>query len=134
MEGSIYTTGLIASGNARQENAAFGLPKAMVVVDTSTIPARIVSCYNGFLGASTPQTCLYTVAEPLGSSVGVYSLDLGFPLAGRFVSVTVQSVDTPFHKYGASYNTIGQNLQVFIYVTNTSNNDTSAEPFSVIVY
>jgi hypothetical protein len=79
------TTGIAvyAEGNAAQAQDKRGFVKAMVYVDSS---AAIIRCYNGVTGSSTGG-CGFTVTQPLS---GVYRINFGFPVSGRFVSVTAE--------------------------------------------
>ena len=135
MSGDIGAGGnLSVAGNAKQNTAAFGLPKAIILVQEngSALPATIRSCYNGSTGASTPETCGFTLTEPLGNGIGAYRIDFGFSPSTRFASVTPFADSTLFN-FAASARNNGQFLEVFTYRTN-SGNDTVRCSFTVIVY
>jgi hypothetical protein len=105
---------------------------AYVTDNAVTPPAAITRCYNGVSGVSTG-TCGFTVTEPLGFGVGVYRLNFGFSVAGRFAVVTAISDRIPLRNVGATVRFNGGDLEVFTFVTNDPN-DTSANDFMVIVY
>lgn len=119
-------------GNATQNNASFGIPKAMLYGQYSLGSTRIGSCYNGFTGASAPDACGFILTEPLGNGVGVYRIDFGFPARGRFVSVTPIHLSPTFN-WAASIRFVGDFLEIFTYTTSNSSN-TTATDFTVVIY
>ncbi len=142
MSGAINALGNIGAagnlgivGNATQNTPSFGLPKAMIQASYSSPSTSVSKCYNGFSGASTPETCGFTLTEPLGQLIGVYRIDFGFPIRDRFFSVTpISGPFFNFFNYVASVRIESENvLQVFMYRT-TSGPDTAPCNFSLIVF
>jgi hypothetical protein len=131
---ALGTTGTLAVlGNTVQTNPAYGLPKAMLYVDSLSNPAQIRRCYNGVTGSSAGN-CGFTVSEALGHGVGVYHINLGFPVTDRFISLAVQNAGSPLFNVGANFRFNAGNLEVFTFVTNNDDNNTVGRDFMVIVY
>lgn len=125
---------LSVGGNAQQSAASFGLPKAIAYVSQTTSGSpTIPRCYNGLTGASTSATCGFTVTEPLGPSTGVFRINFGFSVDGRFAFVTPLSESTPLRNIGANVRFNSGNLEVFTFETNNLKS-TQPNDFMVVVY
>ncbi len=79
---------LMVGGNVSQSSSGFGIPKAIVFVNSNGTIGR---CYNGMTG-STTGGCGFSVTHPASSS---YVMNLGFDLSARFYSLTSSSVALP---------------------------------------
>lgn len=131
---NLGSSGLLqVQGNTIQGQASFGLPKAMLHMNTLPNPMQVIRCYNGTTGVSTGN-CGFTVIEALGHGVGVYHINFGFPVNDRFVALAVDNAGAPLFNTGINYRFNSGNLEVFTFVTNNSNNDTVGRNFMVIVY
>ncbi len=75
-----------AFGDAQQSPANGGWVKAMILVNPPQIPP-IIGCFNSTASGSTISTppCGFSVTI---NSTGVYTIDFGFTIYGRFFSVT----------------------------------------------
>ena len=73
-------------GNATQDLGGFGLPKAMLYIQSNgTNSAQIVRCYNGVSGATT-NGCGFSVT--FNSSNKTYAINMGFSVDNRFIVIT----------------------------------------------
>lgn len=83
---------LDVAGNAVQDLSSNGLVKAMALVSVvpngpSTYTATIVRCYNSVLNSSTGNCGFTVLAPPTPPSLRI-SVDFGFTVNDRFVSLT----------------------------------------------
>lgn len=138
MQGSINANGNLGTGadlgvvgNATQNTPSFGLPKAMVYIGVDAQSNGFIrNCYNGFTGSVSPP-CGYTLTNPVGG-VGVYRIDFGFPIDGRFINAT-PFFDTPAFDYGVSLKYNAQFLEVFVFGIRSSQN-TVAKPVVLTIF
>ncbi len=77
---------LHVAGNTVQDRDKGGMVKAMLSVSSD---GTIERCYNGVIGTST-QNCGFTIAA---GSNGIYTIDLGFRVTDRFLSVTARGIN-----------------------------------------
>lgn len=117
--------GLIAfNGNVANDLGSYGLPKAMAFVLANGTVAR---CYNGITGSSSGN-CGFGVS----GSGGLYAVNFGFSVVGRFFSVITHGSDgtsTAAKITGVETNGL---LSLKTFHTNTGNFVVS--DFFVIVY
>lgn len=124
---------LDVAGNVTQIGSGYGFPKAMIYVRGDT-PAMILRCYNGVTGSSSGN-CGFSVNR---YTIGGYGVNLGFPVASRFVYVTTgnsyivgcDNVGGRFYFPGSSF---PNNINVFTFCT-TDPNDTKDSDFMIIVF
>ncbi len=125
-----YDMQITDTGNIIQPAASNGLVKAMLVLDEFS---NIIRCYNGITNTSSGN-CGFTVTLPLD---GVNHIDFHFPISSRFVSVTAQYIDSVgqgLNNGGANYRfSDATSLDVFTFTSGNSA-DTSARPFTIIIY
>ena len=121
-------------GNAVQPAASLGMAKALIYVSGfSANGAFINRCYNGVTGSSAGN-CGFTLTEPLGR-VGVYRINMGFPVNSRFVVATSEYGGTI-----AGQNTVPQYrffdaTTIEIFLTRiTSPADTTTFDFMLMVF
>lgn len=126
--GDLRTTGnLTVNGNALQSLSANGFVKAMIYVSGT---GSILSCYNGVTGVSTGN-CGFNVQEAPGL-VGVYNIDFGFAVAGRFVSLTAEYGAT--QNKGANFKFVtSTRIDVFTFFADDPS-DTARTNFMLILY
>jgi hypothetical protein len=74
-------------GNFTQNLGGYGLPKAMVYINGD---GTIIRCYNALTNSSSGG-CGFAVTK---TSQGNYSVNLGFDLSTRFISVSLQNAGT----------------------------------------
>ncbi len=87
------------NGNITQPINNNGLVKAMVMSSGD----GILRCYNGITNSSTGN-CGFTLTQPL---IGVTRINFGFPVSGRFVSVSAE------YNGGAGNSNVGANYRFF---------------------
>lgn len=125
---------LSLGGNTIQPVANSGFVKALIRVGAV---ANVVTCYNGVTGVTTAQNCGFTVTQPIGP-VGVYRIDFGFPVNGRFVSVATEygvcEGPTTILNRGVNYRFIGSNLEVFTFAADNAEDTSRPCEFTVIVF
>jgi hypothetical protein len=88
-EGPFDTGGTVTidqNGNTQQQRTAGGMVKALVAYDGF----NIVHCFNSVLSeiAATTPPCGFTATSP---GTGAYTIDFGFQVTDRFLSVTPTS-------------------------------------------
>lgn len=131
-EGDILLTGrLQISGNATQFADANGLVKATLEVNAEGLITR---CYNGITNSSTGN-CGFTVTSPL---FGVKRINFGFPVSGRFVSITCKYGNGSFgpirNNSGANYRFFNNtSIEVFTFLADNAE-DTFSTDFMLILY
>ena len=78
-----------ATGNAQQDRGSGGWVKAMVSVNGSSAPYKILHCYNSTLPGSTATTppCGINLTEV---AYAQYDLDFGFEVDDRFFTVSAE--------------------------------------------
>lgn len=133
--GDLKATGqLVIDGNARQNNTANGLVKAMIEIGRD---GSIQRCYNGANNTNTGN-CGFSVTQPNGP-VGVYRIFFGFAVNQKFVSVTpiygttCNVVPIQCFNAGANYRFINTDLEVFTFDAD-DREDTTQAAFTVIVF
>lgn len=107
---------LKAEGNVVQSYDKGGVAKAMVHV----VGGAIVDCYNGVTGATiTSNSCGMTVVN---LELGVYNVDVGFPVAGRFplVQLDYGGID-PLVSYADLGTTLPDTINVIFLTPDDSN-------------
>jgi hypothetical protein len=127
---------LHVAGNAVQERDKGGMAKAMLYVDGTLVTPSIVRCYNGITGASTGG-CGFTVNR---SSDGIYSVNLGFQVSDRFVSVTARIGQPLFLggaplNFGANFGFTNNNTVLTVFTFYSANSEVTEDGiFTLIVY
>ncbi len=78
-----------ASGNAQQNRTGGGWAKALVSVNGSSAPYKILRCFNSTLPGSTASTppCGFNLIE---AQYAVFNIDFGFEVDDRFWSVSAE--------------------------------------------
>ena len=131
--GDLKTNGVLSiTGNAFQPITANGFVKAMMVYEGATGPAN---CYNGIANLTTGG-CGFVVTTPLGINAGVTRINFGFPVTGRFISVTGQYIDSvnQTNNGGANYRVFdATTVEVFTFASGDSA-DTSRRGFTIIMF
>jgi len=132
LAGNFVSNGsLQISGNARQDIAANGLVKAMIVYDTST---GIKRCFNAVTNSSTGN-CGFIITEPSGLN-GVFRINFGFNVSNRFVSVSGEYCGTCF----LVSNGVGVNYRFFdstsieVFTFSNDSQDTQKRNFTLILF
>ena len=121
-----------SNGNITQPADKDGLVKAMAYVGTD---GGIIECYNSLLtgSAATTAPCGFTTDH---FTAGGYTVDFGFQVSDRFVSVTPQYCGGCFQgnqNTGVNFDFFtATSLHFFTFQTNSS--DTKDRAFMVIVY
>ena len=116
-------------GNVTQAASSNGLVKAMIAVNAS---GEIARCYNGITNSSTGN-CNFVITEPLGG-VGVFRINFGFPVAGRFVAVTPRYQQSAINNRGANYREFDSvSIEVFTFSAGNPT-DTLAGGFTIILF
>jgi hypothetical protein len=91
-------------GNISQPRIGYGLPKAMIKVNSD---GSLLACYNGITGVSTGNCGGMSTSR---LAVGRYRVDVGFPTAGTFVMLTGSSTG-PF-VWASHVNTAGNTFDI----------------------
>ena len=127
-----YDLELTDTGNLTQARDKGGLVKAMIYVNANGTIAR---CYNGITNSSTGN-CGFSISHPF---TGRYSIDFGFQVNDRFVSVTAQqtvqvingvNIGTGYY-FPATPNTV----VVTTFITDVIFDESQANnPFMIIIY
>jgi hypothetical protein len=120
---------LIMDGNVRQSGYSNGLVKAMLEVNEYGL---ILGCYNGATN-STTGNCGFIVTLPL---TGVFRINFGFPVSGRFVAVsTFYTTGLNEDKNGgANYRAFdATSVEVFTFSADNSA-DTAGRHFTLIMF
>jgi hypothetical protein len=86
--GSSY--GFATDSNVQQARTAAGWVKAIAVIQGMNAPYSITSCFNSYLtgAAATTPPCGFNLTEV---QPGVFTIDFGFQVSDRFLSVTGNS-------------------------------------------
>ena len=143
--GDLKTTGsLVIDGNARQLSTSNGIMKAMIYAKpTPNGNPTIVRCYNGITNSSTGN-CGFTI-EQVASLSGVYTIDFGFNITSRIVSITAEYASgcAPLppscgglgYNYGANFRPGGTNNTLGVYTFAAGNStDTTQAAFQIVLY
>ena len=94
-------------GNTTQDLGGYGLPKAMLYIQSNGFnSAQIIRCYNGLSGGTT-NGCGFSVT--FNSSNRTFAINMGFSIDNRFISITPVDV-------GGSE----QNIKRQVYVANNT--------------
>jgi len=126
-----------AEGNATQNRDKGGFVKAMLFVNED---GTINRCYNSFLKGNAAFTgtplastvpCGFSVT-PRSGSTGFYSVNLGFQVDDRFVSITIHTKGSRLNT-GVNFTLGGSFVFVSPYETNVGAQTANA-PFMLIVY
>jgi hypothetical protein len=130
--GDIRTTGALAiTGNAFQPIPANGFVKAMLQVSPQ---GTILHCFNGITNSSIGD-CGFVVTQP-PSLIGVYRINFGFPVSGRFIAVSAE-----YGKFGNSQNNNGganyrsfDNTSIEVFTFDADSADTFYRSFTIILF
>ena len=114
----------LVGGNMVQARTGYGLPKAMLFVESN---GSIIRCYNGVTGASSGN-CGFSVAQ---TQVGSYFIDFGFQVSDRFFLLTGASADR-FAVWHSTCDACSPN-QIVIFVVNNAGTSLNGR-FTVIVF
>ena len=128
--GDLRTTGSLAiTGDASQSITSNGFVKAMIELGGST-----TRCYNGITNSSTGD-CGFVISYPSGAGSGIYRINFGFPISGRFVSVTGRYVGSTGgnNNTGANYRLFdATSMEVFTFAADST--DTVSRPFTLVMF
>jgi hypothetical protein len=131
------STAVHADGNVTQALDKGGFVKAMAYIDPFLPSGQyVVRCYNSSQAGNSSSTfpCGITVTR---SSTGFYTIDFGFNVEGRFISLTAQSTGTfPPTLLGGFITGVGGN-QVsvsFIRTGGSSRDQQEDSRFHILVY
>ena len=144
--GDFRTTGnLSIDGNARQAINSNGFVKAMIYAKPNyNGNPTIVRCYNGITNSSSGN-CGFTV-EAVSSLSGVYTIDFGFNITSRVVSITAEyasgcgGIGSPTcggygYNYGANFRPGGTANTLGVYTFAAGNSaDTTQAAFQIVLY
>jgi hypothetical protein len=121
--------GIAATGNASQSRNKGGWIKAMVFVLANGTIAR---CYNGLTGASTGN-CGFSVTRIFNR---IYSVDFGFQVSDRFVSVTTSTIldSIPAETIAARIQATSNINQINVLTFYANSGDYVVSDFYLIVY
>ena len=110
-----------------------GLVKAMLEVGSDNT-FGISRCYNGIANSSSGN-CGFVLTQP-GPNAGVVRINFGFPIASRFVAITVKYATgvQGASNGGANYRVFdATSIEVFTFDSGNSA-DTTAHSFTIIMY
>jgi hypothetical protein len=127
-----------ASGNAQQNRSGGGWAKALVTVNGSGAPYKILRCFNSTLPGSTATTppCGFNLIE---QQYAVFTIDFGFEVDDRFWSVSAEGYyvggdnGAIIANAFASTAALGKNsiLEVSTY---TDSGDRQGSNFTVVIF
>jgi hypothetical protein len=125
------------AGNASQRLTAGGLVKAMVYVNGTTAPYKIVRCYNSTLtgAAATTPPCGFTLME--NGAPGNWLVDFGFEVENRIWSATLAGWNGILPAQPSIVADVGNSstqLLVFIWTGSGSGAPTHNWNFTLVVY
>jgi len=104
---------------------------AMVYVNGD---GTLLRCFNGMTGATTGN-CGFTVSRGLVAPSGVYVVDFGFNIVGRFYSVSAQSSGDVSVNYEIAPNFGGATPnQIRVEVRETDGNAATDRPVMILVF
>jgi hypothetical protein len=131
--GDLRTTGALAiTGNAFQPITSNGFIKAMLQVGPQ---GTILHCFNGVSNLSSGD-CGFILTQPIGNFGGIYRINFGFPISGRFVAVSAE-----YGRFGNSQNNNGgANYRLFdttsieVFTFDADSVDTFGRSFTLILF